>query len=197
MRRREAGPPAERLARELEAVEEPGLARSGEREDALEQHRLVRAAGGEQCAVAAHRVLEVTGAELAIGRVHEIVSDGERVGNGNRGGAAGELGGGSVRDLDRGARDPHVAELDTGDRGEPPAARRKQVPQQRADQVDLDVAQPARARPVAAPGLARPGQGHEHLVGDHRARGGQVAMDADRAGERAELGPPAHQLDMK
>ena len=60
VRGREVRPPPECLARELESVEEPRGPCAREREDPLEQQRLLRSAGGEQRAIAAHRFLGVT-----------------------------------------------------------------------------------------------------------------------------------------
>ena len=198
VRRGERRPPAQRLARQLEAIEEPRGARRREREDPLEQERLVRAARREQRAVAAHRILEVAASQLLVDRVHEVVRRGELV----RLRADAELtaahAGGAIRDLDRGARHANVGDLDVGDRRQPPAARREDLPQQRTDEVELDIAQPARVRPVGVGrGIAGAGQRDQHAVGDHRARGREVAVHPDGAGQRAEVGACAHQLDVE
>src|SRR5204863_5923072 len=71
-------PATERLPCELERVEEPRRARRRERENPLEQLRLLGSTGGKQRAMAAHRFFDVTVAQLMIGRVHQVVSGGER-----------------------------------------------------------------------------------------------------------------------
>ena len=168
-----------RLARELEPVEEPRRSRRREREDALEQERLLGTAGGEQRAIAAHRVLDVPRPQLLIGGVHQIVRGCER----ERRRANAEVGRAAaarrVRDLDPGARDLRLHELDIGDRGKPPPGRRHQVPQHRADQIDLDIAQPARVRPLRDPrGVGRAEQGREHAIGEQRAGRRRIGPEA-------------------
>ena len=198
VRRGERGPPAERLARQLEPVEEPRRARGGEHEDPLEQQRLVGAARGEQRAVAAHRVLEVTAVELLVDRVHQIVRRGELMGPLADAELADPGAGRSIGDLDRAARHADVGQLDLGDRGQPPAAGRQHLPQQRADEIDLDIAQTPRDRALAGGGgVAGAEQRDQHAIGDHRPGRRQVAVDPDRARHRAELGPGVDQLDVE
>jgi len=196
VRGRELRPATERLARELEPVEEPRGARRRDREDALEQQRLVRAVRREQRAIAAHRVLEVTLAELLIDRVHEVVRRRERLRDRRHAelGAAGPCR--TVRDVDAGAGHPHAGQLDVRDRGEPPAARRHQVPQHGADEIDLDVAQPARVRPLDDAGrVGRAEQRRQDAIRDHRTGRRQVTVHADVRRERAQVRAGVDELD--
>ena len=94
------------------------------------------------------------------------------------------------------ARDAHVNQIDFLHRGQPPTRRRHQVPEQRADEIDLDVAQPARVRPLDDAGdIGRAEQRREDAVGDDRARRRQVAVHADVAGERAQLRAGRDEVD--
>ena len=109
---------------------------------------------------------------------------------------AGARAGRTVRGLDRRASEPDADELDVVDRRQAPARGRQQVPQHRADEIDLDIAQPARVRPFDDVGRIRRGeQRDEHAIRDHRPRRRQMAVHAHRAGERTKMCTSADEVD--
>ena len=139
---------------------------------------------------------DVTFAQLLVGRVHEVVRGGEL----DRHRAHAELAVAAARwaerDLDRGAADPHREELDLRDRGQSPTRRRHQVPEQRADEIDLDIAQPTHVRSLDDAGrIRRIEERGQDPVGDRGTRRGEMAVDADVARERAEMSAGVRDLD--
>ena len=190
------GPAGERLAGQLEAVDEPGRARRRDRKDAGEQHRLIGAASGEQRAVAAHRLVELAAPQRLVGGVHRVVGEDQRGGVGGR--LAGRrlvehaVPGRRVRHRQPGAGDPRRDQLDAGDRGQPPAARRQEPPEEGGQGIELDVAQAAHPRQPGVGGgglrgaLGGADDGREDPVGEHRAGRRQVAVDADVGGDDAD-----------
>ena len=196
VRGRKARPSAERLARELDAVEEPRRPRRREREDPLEQQGLVRTVRGQQRAVATHRLLEVAVPQLMVDRVHEVVRRRELM----RRWPHAELAAAGTRrpvsDLDRAAADLDRGELDRGHRRQAPATRRHQVPEQGADEIDLDIAQPAGVRSLdRARCVGGAEQRGQDAVRDHGARRRQVTVHTDRARERTQVRTRADELD--
>jgi len=128
--------------------------------------------------------------------VHEVVGRRELDGEPDIWRAAVAATGRPERDLDRGATDPHRGKLDVADRGQPPTGGRHQVPEQRADQIDLDIAQATQVRPLEhADHVGRIEERGEDPIGDRRAWRRQMSVHAHVARERAEVRAGVRDLD--